>query len=94
MSLNGQVALVTGASRGIGRGIALQLAKAGAAVYITGRSAETLALTVDGMNADAAGSAGSCVGIPVNHSDDGAVEALLERIMAEHGRLDVLVNNA
>ena len=94
MSLNGQVALVTGASRGIGRGIALQLAKAGAAVYITGRTAETLAVTVDGMNAEAQGSGGSCVGVACNHSDDASVEALLERIMAEHGRLDVLVNNA
>jgi NAD(P)-dependent dehydrogenase (short-subunit alcohol dehydrogenase family) len=73
------VAVVTGASRGAGRGIAIALIASGWGVYVTGRTVT-----------DADG------GIPVrlDHSDDAAVRALFERMAGEHGRLDLLVNNA
>jgi NAD(P)-dependent dehydrogenase (short-subunit alcohol dehydrogenase family) len=98
--LQGKVALVTGASRGGGKGIALVLGEEGATVYVTGRSVRgepttlgrpgTIEDTADEI-ADRGG-----VGIPVrcDHADDAQVEALFERIRADHGRLDVLVNNA
>ena len=81
-SLNGRVALVTGASRGVGRGIALGLHHAGATVYASARS-------IDGADLD-----GAIVGVTCDHTDDDAAGRLFERIRAEHGRLDVLVNNA
>lgn len=87
--------MVTGASRGIGKGIALELGAAGATVYVTGRSATPGRLpgTVHATAAAIDGLGG--VGIPFvcDHRDDDAVERLFERIRAEHGRLDVLVNN-
>ncbi|WP_327118688.1 SDR family NAD(P)-dependent oxidoreductase [Nocardia sp. NBC_01730] len=93
--LEGKIAVVTGASRGIGKGIALELGAAGATVFVTGRSATKGRIpgTVHETAAeiDAAGG----VGIPFvcDHRDDDAVERLFERIRTEHGRLDVLVNN-
>jgi NAD(P)-dependent dehydrogenase (short-subunit alcohol dehydrogenase family) len=92
------VAVVTGASRGAGKGIAIALGETGATVYVTGRStrpadsrhggtiAETAALI------DAAGGTG--VPVRVDHSDDREVAGLFARIGDEHGRLDILVNNA
>ena len=102
--LKGKIALVTGASRGGGRGIATELGVAGATVYVTGRSgrdgiitSETKAnrpLTVD-ETARIVNETGG-VGIPLycDHSRDEEVEALYQRIAAEQGRLDILVNNA
>ena len=86
--LDGQVAVVTGASRGIGRGVAVALGHAGATVYVTGRSAveETAALV------DAAGGRG--VAAPCDHRDDESVAGVFARVAEETGRLDVLVNNA
>ncbi|MEV4124959.1 SDR family NAD(P)-dependent oxidoreductase [Nocardia sp. NPDC049707] len=93
--LSGRVAVVTGASRGIGKGIALELGAAGATVYITGRSAAPGRLpgTVHATAAEIDLLGG--VGIPVvcDHHDDDAAERLFERVRSEHGRLDVLVNN-
>jgi NAD(P)-dependent dehydrogenase (short-subunit alcohol dehydrogenase family) len=92
------VAVVTGASRGAGKGIAIALGESGATVYVTGRSravgdsphggtiAETAALV------DEAGGRG--IAVPVDHGDDEAVAALFARVKRDHGRLDVLVNNA
>src|SRR5919202_511272 len=80
--LNGKVALVTGASRGVGKGIALELVEAGAAVYITGRSAE------DMKDVSGKGTALEC-----DHRDDEQVRSAFRRIADERGRLDVLVNN-
>jgi NAD(P)-dependent dehydrogenase (short-subunit alcohol dehydrogenase family) len=79
--LAGKVALVTGGSRGVGRGIAEELAGRGATVYVTGRTVEQASLSP------------GCVPLRCNHTDDAQVEAALDRIAAAHGRLDVLVNN-
>jgi dehydrogenase/reductase SDR family protein 1 len=93
--LGGRIAVVTGASRGIGKGIALELGAAGATVYVTGRSVTPGRLpgTVHGTATEIDELGG--VGIPVvcDHRDDDAVERLFERVRADHGRLDVLVNN-
>ncbi|XXF78414.1 SDR family NAD(P)-dependent oxidoreductase [Myxococcaceae bacterium GXIMD 01537] len=94
------VAVVTGATRGGGRGIALELGAAGATVYVTGRStrAEGGPGTKPGTIEDVAEAitARGGKGIPVrcDHTDDAQVEALFARVAREQGRLDVLVNNA
>ena len=101
-TLTGKVALVTGASRGIGKGIALVLAEQGATVYITGRTVNEgdyyLPGTVGGTAAecDVRGkeSGGRGIAVACDHGDDQAVAALFERIATESGRLDILVNNA
>ncbi|MFR9750161.1 SDR family NAD(P)-dependent oxidoreductase [Nocardia sp. 004] len=93
--LEGKIAVVTGASRGIGKGIALELGAAGATVFVTGRSVAQGKLpgTVHTTAADIDAMGG--VGIPFvcDHRDDDAVRRLFELIRDEHGRLDVLVNN-
>src|SRR5688572_5536744 len=80
--LEGKVALVTGASRGVGRGVAAVLAGSGATVYATGR-------TIDGADLDP-----SVVRVQCDGADAGQVDRLFERIEAEQGRLDILVNSA
>ena len=91
------IAVVTGASRGAGKGIAIALGESGATVYVTGRSADTSNEFGGSVfeTAQAVTNAGG-KGIPaiVNHADDTQVEALFERIKQEQGRLDILVNNA
>jgi NAD(P)-dependent dehydrogenase (short-subunit alcohol dehydrogenase family) len=97
--LEGQVALVAGATRGAGRGIALELAAAGAKVYCTGRSTrghpatpgrpETIEETAELIAAED----GSAVAVKVDHTVEAEVEALAARIAADEGRLDVLVND-
>ncbi|XP_068594175.1 dehydrogenase/reductase SDR family member 1 [Cebidichthys violaceus] len=91
MSLSGWVCVVTGASRGIGRGIALQLSEAGATVYITGRQETTLKQTA----AQVKERGGNCVPVICDSTKDKDIEDLFERIKCEqNGRLDILVNNA
>ena len=96
--LNGKVAIVTGASRGIGKGIALELGAAGATVYVTGRSVSDddhpLPGTVGATAHDVDTMGGKGVAVALDHRDDAAVEALFDRVLAEHGQLDLLVNNA
>ena len=97
--LHGQVALVAGATRGAGRGIARALGEAGATVYCSGRSVpgrpspyrrpETINDTADSINA----AGGTAVAVRVDHTNESQVRALVERIEGEHGRLDVLVNS-
>jgi len=96
--LTGRVALVTGSSRGIGKGIATELGAAGATVYVTGRTTSGGSHPLGGsvqQTADQVTASGG-VGVPVvcDHSQDDQVKALFDRVAAEHGHLDLLVNNA
>lgn len=98
-TLQGRVALVAGATRGAGRGIAVALGEAGATVYVTGRSTrghrsemnrpETIEETAELV--DAAGGRG--IPVRVDHLELAQVRDLVERIDREQGRLDVLVND-
>jgi NAD(P)-dependent dehydrogenase (short-subunit alcohol dehydrogenase family) len=91
------IAVVTGASRGAGRGIATALGEAGATVYVTGRTTKageaplpgTIFETAEAV--DAAGGHG--VAVHCDHADDAQTKALFDRVEAEQGRLDILVNN-
>jgi NAD(P)-dependent dehydrogenase (short-subunit alcohol dehydrogenase family) len=93
-----RVAVVTGASRGAGKGIALALAATGATVYVTGRTRNegdaplpgTVQATAEAC--DARGGKG--IAVYCDHSNDDDVKALFERVAEEQGRLDILVNNA
>ena len=93
------VALVTGASRGAGRGIAVELGAAGATVYVTGRSVgggpttDSVPGTIDETARDVSDRGGQGVAIRCDHTVDADVESLFERIKGDRGRLDVLVNN-
>jgi NAD(P)-dependent dehydrogenase (short-subunit alcohol dehydrogenase family) len=99
MTLEGKVALVAGATRGGGRGIAVGLGEAGATVYVTGRSTrarrsevdrpETIEETAELVNA----AGGEGIAVPTDHLEPEQVRALVERVDAGHGRLDVLVND-
>jgi dehydrogenase/reductase SDR family member 1 len=93
--LEGKVAVVTGASRGIGKGIALELGTAGAVVYLTGRSVDEGPLpgTVGGTVAEIEALGGTAIGVRCDHHVDAEVEALFDRVRTEQRRLDVLVNN-
>jgi NAD(P)-dependent dehydrogenase (short-subunit alcohol dehydrogenase family) len=99
VTLAGRVALVTGASRGIGKGIALELGAAGATVYVTGRTLEAgkhpLPGTVGATADEVSRLGGRGIAVACDHRDDAAVARLFERVADEQGgRLDVLVNNA
>jgi NAD(P)-dependent dehydrogenase (short-subunit alcohol dehydrogenase family) len=100
MTLEGKVALVAGATRGAGRGIAVELGAAGATVYVTGRTTreqqseyqrpETIEETAELVS----GAGGRGIAVQVDHLVADQVRALVERVRAEQGRLDVLVNDA
>ncbi|MFP6836543.1 MAG: SDR family NAD(P)-dependent oxidoreductase [Pseudomonadales bacterium] len=95
--LKGKVAVVTGASRGVGRGVAEGLAEACATVYITGRS-ESASVpprqrTIQATAARVDEMGGKGIAVRVDHNNDDEVRALFERVGAEQGRLDILVNN-
>ncbi len=99
--LEGRVAVVTGSSRGVGRGIACVLGEAGATVYVTGRSTRQKATRPDLSGTTVEDTAEMVsehggVGVPVrvDHTVDAEVEALFEQVAKEQGKLDLLVNNA
>jgi dehydrogenase/reductase SDR family protein 1 len=100
VSMKGKVAVVTGASRGVGKGIALGLGEAGATVYITGRSAEEkqdvekLGGTVFSTAEAVTAMGGKGIALQCDHRDDSQVEDAFKRISKESKRIDVLVNNA
>lgn len=93
----GRVILVTGASRGIGRGIAVALASPGTTIYLTGRTTgagqSPLPGTIGETAAEIGRRGGKAVAIACDHRDDSQVEAVFARIAREAGRLDLLVNN-
>src|SRR5690349_16259732 len=100
-ALRDRVAVVAGATRGAGRGIAAALGEAGATVICTGRSSTTGTLrsdydrpeTIEETAALVTGLGGTGVAIPVDHLDPAQVERLAERLREEHGAIDVLVND-
>lgn len=98
-SLSDRIAVVTGASRGVGLGIAHELGIAGALVYVTGRSrqggstTDELPGTIDETARAVSEAGGRGIAVECDHCDDDAVERLAARIREEQGRLDILVNN-
>lgn len=98
-SLSGKVALVAGATRGCGRAIAVELARAGAYVYATGRSSKAAGRsemdrpeTIEGTG-DLITAAGNGLALRVDHLEPDEVAALIKRIDGEQGRLDILIND-
>ena len=98
MTLAGKVTLVTGASRGVGRGIAIGLGECGATVYVTGRTSSAggraLPGTIESVAGEVSAAGGEGIAVPCDHARDGDIAALFSRIEQDRGRLDVLVNNA
>src|SRR5438105_2139871 len=82
MSLNGKVALVTGATQGVGKGVATALARESARVFITGRSLDDKVVVDEGI-----------IGIQCDHRHDAQVDAAFDFIARESGGIDILVNN-
>ncbi|HQV58693.1 MAG TPA: SDR family NAD(P)-dependent oxidoreductase, partial [Ilumatobacteraceae bacterium] len=97
MTTEQRVVLVTGASRGAGKGIAIGLAT-DSVVYVTGRTGDdgvsSLPGTVGATAAEINARRGTGIAVVCDHADNDQVKALFERIEAEHGHLDILVNNA
>jgi len=95
---NGRVAVVTGGSRGAGRGIAIALGSHGYTVYVTGRTHAPGQASLDGTIHETAetvsAAGGHGIAVRVDHRDDEDARGLFEQVRAESGRLDVLVNNA
>jgi NAD(P)-dependent dehydrogenase (short-subunit alcohol dehydrogenase family) len=98
--LPSNIAVVTGASRGAGRGIALSLGETGATVYVTGRSVrgepttENLPGTIEETAEMVSARGGTGIAVRCDHTVDADVEAVFDRVQREHGRMDLLINNA
>lgn len=97
VDLTGRVGVVTGASKGIGKGIVEGLCEAGATVYFTGRTQASKSppepMTLQATQASANALGGQAIPVKVDHNNDAEVAALFARVASEQGRLDVLVNN-
>ena len=91
--LDGKIAVVTGSSRGIGRGTAIALGEMGATVYITGRTSGDGELSIDTTAKLVEEAGGKGIPVQTDHGDDAQIEALFARIGNEQGKLDILVNN-
>lgn len=89
-SMNPHVVVVTGASRGLGRGMARAFGRSGFTVFITGRTGASL----ETVAAEITAAGGRGIAVPCDHQDDDQVRRLFERVRNDCGRLDVLVNNA
>jgi len=91
--LKGKICVVTGATRGIGKGCAIALAEQGATVYVTGRTTGpgelTLETSVEAINA----AGGKGYGVQVDHSIDDQIASFFQQVKDEQGRIDILVNN-
>ena len=92
-ALDGKIAVVTGSSRGIGRGTAIALGEQGATVYITGRSTGDGELTIDRTAALVEAAGGTGIPVQTDHGNDDEIAALFERVKTDQGKLDILVNN-
>ncbi len=93
MNLKGKIAVVTGASRGIGKGIAIALGEQGATVYVTGRTTGDGERTIDTTARLVTEAGGEGRAIQCDHGDDAQIEALFKQIGEEAGHIDILVNN-
>ncbi|GFH39442.1 SDR family oxidoreductase [Streptomyces pacificus] len=98
--LDGRIALVAGATRGAGRALAVELGRAGATVYVTGRTtrerASEVGRTTETIEETAelvTEAGGTGIAVPTDHLEEGQVRALVQRIDRERGRLDILVND-
>ncbi|MFK7919286.1 MAG: SDR family NAD(P)-dependent oxidoreductase [Ilumatobacter sp.] len=91
--LENKIAVVTGSSRGIGRGTAIALGELGATVYVTGRTTGDGELSIDTTVKMVEAAGGTGIAVQVDHGDDAQIAALFERVGAEQGKLDILVNN-
>ena len=92
-ALKDKVAVVTGASRGIGKGIALALGEAGATVYITGRTTGDGERTIDTTARQITEKGGEGRAIQCDHVDDDQIGGVFEQVKSEAGKIDILVNN-
>ena len=92
-ALSGRIAVVTGASRGIGKGIAIALGEQGCEVYVTGRTRGDGATTIDTTAREVTDAGGRGHAIECDHGDDAAIEALFRTIGDASGHIDFLVNN-
>ena len=92
-SLTGKIAVVTGASRGIGKGVALALGEQGATVYVTGRTTGDGERTIDTTARQVTDAGGEGRAIQCDHGDDEQIAAVFKQIEQEAGHIDILVNN-
>jgi dehydrogenase/reductase SDR family member 1 len=98
--LKGKIAVVTGASRGVGKGVALGLGEQGATVYVTGRTVDEssrtsqLPGTIHSAAADVTSLGGKGIAIRCDHGNDAETDEAFKRVFADTGRLDILVNSA
>ncbi len=90
MDLSGRVALVTGASQGIGRACAIRLSKSGATIAAAARNRENL----DELAKDIASAGGNCVPFTVDVADEDQIKIVFKAALAQFGKIDILVNNA